>query len=1147
MRPEDEPKLFAFLDELADATSAPRPHRVFLSPGVNACVFYDLSFFNLIVPSKKNLDLGLGLVNVLSLDELKAVVAHEFGHFAQKSMAVGRWVYVAQQIAGHIVAGRSAFDRVLQWISSIDLRVAWIGWLMRLFVWAIRAVLDTVLLVVVLAHRALGRNMEFQADRVAVSVSGSDSLIHALYRLGPGDEAYDDAVGFALDEARAGRPVSDLFAIQSAVLAHLKRIRHEPAFGETPVRPEESTTHRVFARDLASPPRMWATHPPNHEREEHAKAIYLRSALDARSAWELFVDEAKTRASVTEALFAVALKDAPAPAQKSAPAPIAESLARLEEKYATASLDPRYRGAYLGRHTAEYHPTPKTMIADERRSGREEALERVASLYPESLRETLAEHRQCLREERMLEGLEEGFLTAPGGVIQHRGEEIKRKDLAAVRERVRAERLRVERALLAHDAECRAAHLDAAIALGQGWDTYLGALIELLHYATHGMRRLKDAHGYFVHVLHIVLADGSVSSSERKRLVAAANDLHRELERAWLNHAKLVLPDLVKERFEKREGFTTLSQRLGSVLASESNIGEWIAAGESWAIGATGDLFVLAQVTLDVLLETESWVAAKLEAHEDPGAAPSPGTVPGGYETCVVGAERERQKKLSFWDRFQIADGFWPATARFTVASCLLLPALALGAGVGSSTIVAYNGLSMPVDVSIDRTTHRVEPYAKVEIEHRGRERLHVVAKTVEGRVLDDFRPEVEDFSTYVYNVARATPFVRYTVSYGRDEPPNEQTVGAPRWFSPGADYVLVDPPRTLRTRSGGETRTVLAAVNGPDVSPGAQRAYARTEEVDELSRAHLRFEPNGSKALSAWAKSLPYRSPLFAIVRDRALGAPDDVWLNLAAIEGLAPAERVAFCATIQARPGAPANAKALYLSNHCIADPDARDEAWLSAYRGDRDDALFADAAAPVLAARGEWTESLRAWKTAIDGLDDPEERESAGVEAVRTRRVAALAGVDLTGIPEIAATAGSELDFLLRVERAAASDDSPLVDLYREIARRAPRTGRRSEHGDASSGARARARGRLRRSFARSGTTRARARSRTRRPVDTRGARGTRDSRGRRREADLRRARGLVLAPTDPGARGRSPRSEGRGFTGTTRRGRRGQRRS
>ncbi len=60
---KDQPRLFAFINRLADEAGAPRAHRVFLSPRVNAAVFYDLTVLNLLFPSRKNLEIGLGLVN----------------------------------------------------------------------------------------------------------------------------------------------------------------------------------------------------------------------------------------------------------------------------------------------------------------------------------------------------------------------------------------------------------------------------------------------------------------------------------------------------------------------------------------------------------------------------------------------------------------------------------------------------------------------------------------------------------------------------------------------------------------------------------------------------------------------------------------------------------------------------------------------------------------------------------------------------------------------------------------------------------------------------------------------------------------------------------------------------------------------------
>src|SRR5262245_33239097 len=117
-------------------------------------------------PPKKNLEIGLGLVNSLTLGEFRAVLAHEFGHFAQRAMAVGRWVYIAQQIAAHLVARRDKLDGFLNGLSRVDLRVAWIGWLMRLIVWSIRSIVESAFSLVVLLQRALSREMELQADLV---------------------------------------------------------------------------------------------------------------------------------------------------------------------------------------------------------------------------------------------------------------------------------------------------------------------------------------------------------------------------------------------------------------------------------------------------------------------------------------------------------------------------------------------------------------------------------------------------------------------------------------------------------------------------------------------------------------------------------------------------------------------------------------------------------------------------------------------------------------------------------------------------------------------------------------------------------------------------------------------------------------------
>src|SRR5690606_32387706 len=90
---KEHPRLFQFVRQLANETHTSFPQRIYLSPDVNASVFYNSSFWSMFLPVRKNLQIGLGLVNAVNLSEFKAIIAHEFGHFSQKSMKLGSYVY----------------------------------------------------------------------------------------------------------------------------------------------------------------------------------------------------------------------------------------------------------------------------------------------------------------------------------------------------------------------------------------------------------------------------------------------------------------------------------------------------------------------------------------------------------------------------------------------------------------------------------------------------------------------------------------------------------------------------------------------------------------------------------------------------------------------------------------------------------------------------------------------------------------------------------------------------------------------------------------------------------------------------------------------------------------------------------------------
>ena len=90
----DCPELFSVIEDIASKTGNKMPKHVYLSAELNACVFYNsTSIWSIFLPTRKNLMVGIGLLQGMGKDELRAILAHEFGHFSQQTMKVGSITY----------------------------------------------------------------------------------------------------------------------------------------------------------------------------------------------------------------------------------------------------------------------------------------------------------------------------------------------------------------------------------------------------------------------------------------------------------------------------------------------------------------------------------------------------------------------------------------------------------------------------------------------------------------------------------------------------------------------------------------------------------------------------------------------------------------------------------------------------------------------------------------------------------------------------------------------------------------------------------------------------------------------------------------------------------------------------------------------
>ncbi|HEY6124392.1 MAG TPA: M48 family metallopeptidase, partial [Steroidobacteraceae bacterium] len=588
---QDQPQLFDFIDRLADEARAPRAHKVYLSARVNAAVFYDLSLLNLIVPSKKNLEIGLGLVNVVTLGELKAVLAHEFGHFAQRSMAVGRWVYISQQIAGHVVARRDALDKLLQQLSRFDLRIAWVGWILSVIVWSIRSMMDVLFRGVLLAQRALSRQMEFQADLVAVSLTGSDALIHALHKLNAADDAWDKALSFANSECRAKRGITDLFAVQNRIIERMREILNQPLYGQVPPLPATARdSHRVFKTELAQPPRMWGTHPPSADRENNAKQRYVAAPVDERSAWEVFRNPQGLKEQMSAHVFREATVE---------PTAMEKTFQHLEKQYGRAFLNRAYRGVYLHRSPVRYAGSVDALYGAETPPAN--LARALDSLYPEDLANKVELLNEKLEEKHALEALRDQVAQAPGGIIRHNGAEIRRTELPRAIASLEREIMVVRGQLETHDKLCRSAHLSAARVLEKGWPEYLRSLAAMLHYADHTEANLRDVQGFVANIYGVVTADGRVSSKELNRLLEGCQQLYAVLSTVHGAAKEVTLDRTLLRRLEV-ESWDALLEEFKLPPPNRENIGQWLNVIDGWTGAAIAAAARLRDASLEQLL-----------------------------------------------------------------------------------------------------------------------------------------------------------------------------------------------------------------------------------------------------------------------------------------------------------------------------------------------------------------------------------------------------------------------------------------------------------------------------------------------------------------------------------------------------------------
>ncbi|MEV0588233.1 M48 family metallopeptidase [Nonomuraea sp. NPDC050310] len=162
--PEQAPELWQTVRELAAAVGTRPPDRIHLIPDANAAVTEDTRLFGL-VGGERHLYVGLPLLHTFTVAQLRAVLAHELGHYSNSHTRLGAVAY----------RGRLAIGGTLARIGPYNVA----GWVFKGYA-----------RLYLLADNAVSRRQEFQADEASVRLAGPQAARSALLEIPVLDAAW---------------------------------------------------------------------------------------------------------------------------------------------------------------------------------------------------------------------------------------------------------------------------------------------------------------------------------------------------------------------------------------------------------------------------------------------------------------------------------------------------------------------------------------------------------------------------------------------------------------------------------------------------------------------------------------------------------------------------------------------------------------------------------------------------------------------------------------------------------------------------------------------------------------------------------------------------------------------------------------------
>jgi hypothetical protein len=213
-------------------------------------------------------------------------MAHEFGHFSQRSMKFGSYTYNMNRVIYNMLYDNEGYAQTLNTLGNVHSFIRLGIYINIQVIKGIQALLKKIYVVVNRSYLKLSREMEFHADAVSAYVTGSNHTINSLRRIELSQVCYDSTFNYlnilAKDKKRPDNIYPQHVAVMSLFAANNQLQADAAGIPMIDKKLAVLNNTQIVIAD------QWSSHPSTDEREQHLNAINVITDTTDLPAWSLF-------------------------------------------------------------------------------------------------------------------------------------------------------------------------------------------------------------------------------------------------------------------------------------------------------------------------------------------------------------------------------------------------------------------------------------------------------------------------------------------------------------------------------------------------------------------------------------------------------------------------------------------------------------------------------------------------------------------------------------------------------------------------------------------------------------------------------------------------------------------------------------------